>query len=201
VTFEPTAVAGVWRVRAEPRHDGRGSFARLFDAAAIAVVALGFVVRQVNHSVTRRRGTVRGLHLQLAPAGEGAAGVCVEHDGSAAGAREWKLVRCLRGRAYDVAADLRAGSPTFGRHVALTLDAHAGDALLIAPGVAHGFQALTDDVQLLYHHGDDHRPELEAGVRHDDPALAIAWPLPVALLSERDRRLPGLDAFRERAAA
>jgi dTDP-4-dehydrorhamnose 3,5-epimerase len=191
---EPTPIAGLWRVRAEPRHDGRGSFARLYDAVGLAAVAPGFEVRQVNLSTTRRRGTVRGLHLQLAPAGVGPR---LLHAGCEAGAREWKLVRCLRGAVFDVAADLRAGSASFGRWFGVALDAHAGDALLIPPGVAHGFQALADDVQLLYQHGDDHRSADEAGVRHDDPALGVRWPLPVALLSARDRALPGLEAFHE----
>lgn len=181
--IEPTPMAGLWQLRGEPRHDARGSFQRLFDAAALAEVAPGFGVRQVNHSLTRQRGTVRGLHLQWPAAGE------------------WKLVRCLNGAVFDVAVDLRPGSPTFGRWHALELDAQAGHALLIPPGVAHGFQALRNDVQLLYHHGADYQPALEAGVRHDDPALAIAWPLPVTMLSERDRRLPGLAAFAEALCA
>lgn len=183
MNFVATPIDGLWKVQATPRHDGRGSFTRLYDAECFAGVAPGFVVAQVNHSVTRRRGTVRGLHLQLDPAAE------------------WKLVRCLCGAVFDVAADLRPESPTFGRWVGVEIDDRDTLGLLVPPGVAHGFQTLRDDVHLLYQHGAAHRPALEAGVRHDDPDLAIDWPLPVAMLSERDRGLPGLDAFRTALAA
>ena len=174
MTFEPTAIDGVWQVRGTAQADERGSFTRLYCAEAFEAVLPGLRFVQINHSVTRRRGTLRGLHLQRAPS------------------REWKLVRCLRGRVFDVAADLRRGSPGFGRWVALELSEHEPLALLIPPGVAHGFQALSDDAQLLYQHSAAHAPELEGGVRHDDPLLAIRWPLPVTLLSARDQRLPFL---------
>ena len=102
-------------------------------------------------------------------------------------------MRCLRGRIFDVAADLRPGSPTHGRWFALELNEEQPLALLIPPGVAHGFQALSDDVQLLYQHSSAHVPALDAGVRHDDPTLAIRWPLPVGLLSPRDAALPCME--------
>jgi dTDP-4-dehydrorhamnose 3,5-epimerase len=175
----PTPIAGVWEVRTRAHRDERGSFARLFCAEAFAragALTDGERFVQVNHSVTLRRGTVRGLHLQRAPS------------------REAKLVTCLAGRVFDVAVDLRPGSPTRGRWHGLTLSADDGDALLIPPGCAHGFQALTDDARLLYQHTAAWAPELEDGVRHDDPRLAIAWPLPVALVSARDAALPSLDA-------
>jgi dTDP-4-dehydrorhamnose 3,5-epimerase len=130
---------------------------------------------QVNHSVTRRRGTIRGLHFQRPPAAE------------------WKLIRCLRGHVFDVAVDLRAGSPTFGRwHVAL-LSADNQRQILIPPGCAHGFQTLADDSELLYQHSAAYDPDLEDGVRHDDPHLAIAWPEPATSVSPRDLGLPALD--------
>jgi dTDP-4-dehydrorhamnose 3,5-epimerase len=179
MTFEPTPLADVWRVRSTPHEDARGSFTRLYCAEAFDEVMPGLCFVQANLSSTRRRGTLRGLHLQRAPA------------------QEWKLVRCLRGRVFDVAADLRPGSGSFGRWFALELGEDEPLALLIPPGVAHGFQALSDEVQLLYQHSSAHAPALEGGVRHDDPRLHIRWPLPVTLLSERDRALPWLDAPEE----
>lgn len=173
--FEPTPIAGVWQVRSTPQADARGSFMRLYCADSFDAVMPGLCFVQANLSMTRRRGTLRGLHLQRAPA------------------QEYKLVRCLRGRVFDVAADLRRGSPSYGRWFALELDERMPLALLVPPGVAHGFQALSDDVQLLYQHSSAHVPALEDGVRHDDPLLAIRWPLPVALLSPRDARLPCLE--------
>jgi dTDP-4-dehydrorhamnose 3,5-epimerase len=172
--FRQTPIAGVWQVRSTPHNDLRGSFARLYCAEAFDDLMPGLCFVQVNHSVTRRRGTLRGLHLQRAPA------------------QEYKLVRCLRGSVFDVAADLRRGSPTYGRWVGLELNEDEPLALLIPPGVAHGFQALSDDAHLLYQHSAAHAPALEDGVRHDDPTLAVRWPLPVTLVSARDLKLPFL---------
>jgi len=176
MNFLPTPIAGLWQVQARPQADARGSFMRLYCAEAFDTVMPGLCFVQANLSITLRRGTVRGLHRLRPPA------------------QEHKLVRCLRGRVFDVAADLRCGSPTFGRWFALELQEQAPLALLIPPGVAHGFQALCDDVQLLYQHSCAHDPALEDGVRHDDPQLAIRWPLPVTLLSSRDQLLPHLSA-------
>lgn len=176
MTFAPTPLAGVWQVHSTPHADARGSFTRLHCAEAFGAVLPGLRFVQTNLSITRQRGTLRGLHLQRAPA------------------REYKLVRCLRGRVFDVTADLRRDSNTYGCWFGVELDEHAPLALLIAPGVAHGFQALSDDAQLLYQHSEAHVPALEGGVRHDDPTLAIRWPLPVSLLSERDMKLPWLEA-------
>jgi dTDP-4-dehydrorhamnose 3,5-epimerase len=173
--FLPTTIPGVWQVHSTPRIDARGSFTRLYCAESFDPVMPGLCFVQVNHSITRRRGTLRGLHLQRAPA------------------QEYKLVRCLRGRVFDVAADLRRGSATFGRWFGLELSEDQPAALLIPPGVAHGFQALSDDAQLLYQHSSAHAPALEDGVRHDDPLLAIRWPLPVGGVSPRDMKLPLLE--------
>lgn len=173
--FLPTPLAGVWQVQATPHADARGCFTRLYCAEAFDEVMPGLCFVQANLSTTRLRGTLRGLHLQRAPA------------------QEYKLVRCLRGRIFDVAADLRPGSPTRGRWFGLELNEEQPLALLLPPGVAHGFQTLSDDVQLLYQHSAAHVPALDDGVRHDDPLLAIRWPLPVGLLSPRDAALPWLE--------
>jgi dTDP-4-dehydrorhamnose 3,5-epimerase len=174
--FLSTPLAGVWQVHGQPHTDARGSFTRLYCAEAFDELMPGLCFVQANLSVTRRRGTVRGLHLMRAPA------------------QEFKLVRCLRGRVFDVAADLRRESATYGRWFALELAEDQPVALLIPPGVAHGFQALDDDAQLLYQHSTAHVPALDDGVHVADARLGIRWPLPVSGLSPRDARLPGLAA-------
>ena len=170
-----TTIAGVWEAVSAPHRDDRGSLTRLFCAEAFAEAAPGLRFVQVNHSITRRRGTIRGLHFQRPPAAE------------------WKLIRCLRGQVFDVAVDLRRGSPTFGRWHAVLLTADGQRQILIPPGCAHGFQTLEDDSELLYQHSAPYTPACEGGVRHDDPRLAIAWPEPAALVSARDLALPRLE--------
>lgn len=167
--FERTPIDGLWQIEAEPRRDERGSLTRLYCAEAFAasVGALRFV--QTNRSLTRRRGTVRGMHVQRAPG------------------LEAKLIHCLRGRVFDVAVDLRRASLTFGRWHAVELSDENQRQVLIPAGCAHGFQTLADRCELLYQHTAPYTPACEDGVRHDDPRLAIAWPEPVTELSGRDR--------------
>ena len=129
-----TPIAGLWEVETVPHRDERGSLTRVFCADAFAEAAPDLRFVQVNHSITRRRGTIRGMHFQRPPAAE------------------WKLIRCLRGRVFDVAVDLREGSPTFARWHAVLLGEDNQRQVLIPPGCAHGFQALDDDVELLYQH-------------------------------------------------
>jgi dTDP-4-dehydrorhamnose 3,5-epimerase len=174
--FHPTPIAGLWEIETLARGDARGSLTRVYCAEAFDAVAPGLRFVQTNHSVTRVRGTVRGLHFQRAPA------------------LESKLIRCLRGRVFDVAVDLRAGSPTFGRWHALELSEDNPRQLLIPAGCAHGFQSLADRSELLYHHSAPYTPACEDGVRHDDPRLAIAWPEAVTELSARDRGFRPIDA-------
>ncbi|MCW7540533.1 dTDP-4-dehydrorhamnose 3,5-epimerase [Aquabacterium sp. A7-Y] len=170
--LRPAPLPGMWVAHTLARRDERGSFSRVFCAEACAAIRPDLRFVQVNHSVTARRGTVRGLHLQRAPHAEA------------------KLIRCLRGRVYDVAVDLRPDSPTYGRWHAVEMSEHNGVQVFIPEGCAHGFQAMEDDAQLLYQHTAAHVSGSEAGVRHDDPDLAIAWPLPVTLVSPRDAALP-----------
>ncbi|MDX9845042.1 MAG: dTDP-4-dehydrorhamnose 3,5-epimerase [Aquabacterium sp.] len=167
-----TPIADLWEVQTEPRGDERGQLTRLFCVDLFASIRHDLRFVQTNLSYTAQRGTVRGMHFQRAPA------------------LEAKLIRCLRGRVFDVAVDLRAGSPTFGRWHAVELSQDNQRQLFIPEGCAHGFQTLCDDVELLYQHTAAYRPDCEGGVRHDDPRLAIAWPLPVSVLSERDRQHP-----------
>lgn len=173
--LHPTAIAGVAVIEATPFIDHRGSFARLFcERELISVLGERRIV-QINQSQTLLKGAVRGMHYQRPPHGE------------------MKLVRCLRGRVWDVAVDLRASSPTFLKHHAEDLSPDNMRMLVIPEGCAHGFQALEQESELLYLHTEFHAPDAEAGIRHDDPRLTIAWPLPVVDLSQRDRNHPLLD--------
>ncbi|MDP3525340.1 MAG: dTDP-4-dehydrorhamnose 3,5-epimerase [Hoeflea sp.] len=164
----PDLPAGPVLVGRTPLVDERGAFARIFCAEALAEIGWPGPVAQINHSRTVRRGTVRGLHYQLAPHAEA------------------KLVVCIRGAVHDVAVDIRAGSPTRYAHAAAELSAETATAMYVPEGFAHGFQALSDDVELIYIHSAPYQAAAEAGLRHDDPRLAIAWPLPVTGLSSRD---------------
>ena len=172
--YTPTKLAGVVQVRRQIHADTRGSFARLFCADELAAVGWTGPVAQVNHSVNTARGTVRGLHYQLAPWAE------------------MKLVSCVRGRVWDVAVDLRRDSPTFLHWFAQELSAQSGGALLVPQGCAHGYQALSDDAEIVYCHSMPFAPQAQAGVHPSDQRLAIDWPLPVQGLSQRDAEWPVL---------
>jgi dTDP-4-dehydrorhamnose 3,5-epimerase len=178
VIFEPTSIEGCWQVRIEPHVDERGLFARTWCRDEFAAAGIPWTMVQTSVSVNRIRGTVRGLHLTRPPA------------------REGKLVRCRRGCVHDVVLDLRPGSPTYLRHHAVVLDAEQHNALYVPPSVAHGFQTLVDGAEVDYMMTEAFRPELADGVRHDDPAFGIRWPLPVSCISEKDRLLPDFDAAR-----
>ena len=170
--LHPTPIEGLAVVETKPVGDARGSFARLFCARELQTLGLPGPVVQINHSYTQARGTVRGLHFQHPPRAEA------------------KLVRCLKGRVLDLAVDLRRGSPTFLKWHAVELSPDNRLALYLPRGFAHGFQTLEPDSELLYLHTEFYSPEHEGGLRHDDPALGIAWPLPVAELSARDAGHP-----------
>jgi dTDP-4-dehydrorhamnose 3,5-epimerase len=155
-------------VRRTPVTDERGAFARIFCVEALAELGWPGPVAQINHSRTGRAGTLRGMHFQQMPYVEA------------------KLVVCIRGAVYDVAVDIRRNSPTRYAHAGVELSAEAGTAMYVPQGFAHGFQALTDDVELIYIHSAPYTKHAESGLRHDDPELGIAWPLPVTGLSARD---------------
>jgi dTDP-4-dehydrorhamnose 3,5-epimerase len=170
--LEETALAGLCVAYTARRSDARGSFGRLFCDRELAV---GFGARrvvQINHSRTTHVGAVRGMHYQRAPHAE------------------MKLVRCLHGAVWDVAVDLRRGSPTFLRWHAQELSAENGAMLIIPEGFAHGFQVLQEDSELLYLHTAHYAPDAEGGVSCLDPRLQIAWPLAVCDLSARDEAHP-----------
>lgn len=160
---------GLFRVQRQPMADERGFFERLFCTHELSAAGWTTPLAQINHSHTAQRGSLRGMHYQRPPHAE------------------MKLVSCLRGEVWDVAVDLRAGSPTFLQWHAERLSPGNACALLIPPGFAHGFQALTDDAELLYLHSAAYAPGAEAGLNPLDPRLALPWPLPVGEMSERDR--------------
>jgi dTDP-4-dehydrorhamnose 3,5-epimerase len=169
----PTSIAGAFAVRHDVRSDERGRFKRQYCEREFAEAGLNTRWVQVNHSVTLGRGSIRGMHFQRPPAAEA------------------KLVSCPVGRAFDVAVDLRRGSETFLQWTAVEID--EATSFFIPEGCAHGFQALTDEVHLIYQHSAGYAPEAEGGVRFDDPAIGIAWPLPAGTTSDRDRSFALID--------
>jgi dTDP-4-dehydrorhamnose 3,5-epimerase len=158
--------------------DARGFFSEVWNARALTVAGIAAEFAQDNHACNRRRGTLRGLHYQLPPCAQG------------------KLLRVARGAVFDVAVDVRRGSPRFGQHVAVRLSAENWHQLWVPPGFAHGYCTLEDDTEVQYKATDYYSPAHERGIAWDDPALAIDWPVDRAalLVSERDRRLPRLAA-------
>lgn len=170
----PTPLPGVFVVETTPHADARGAFSRLYCEREIQHVVGARRIVQINHSRTLAVGAVRGLHYQRAPHAE------------------MKLVRCLKGRVWDVAVDLRSGSPTFLQTHGVELTPGNARMLVVPEGCAHGFQVLEADSELLYLHTAAYMPEAEGGVRWDDPRLGLAWPLPASEVSERDRRHPFL---------
>lgn len=171
---EQTAIAGVFVVAPQRRADDRGWFARTYCADEFRAAGLNTHWPQCNASFNQRRGTLRGLHWQAAPHGE------------------VKLVRCTRGAAFDVAVDIRPMSPTFGQWVGVEITEENGCALYIDAGLAHGFQTLVDETELFYQMGAVYVPEAGRGVRFDDPAIGIDWPVDNEFSSEADRKLPSL---------
>lgn len=167
-----TTISGVYLLGRIPIADERGWLERMYATDDLAGVLGGRGIAQVNRTLTAGTGTVRGLHYQRQPSAE------------------VKIVSCLRGAAFDVAVDLRRGSPTFLHWHAETLSAENHRSLVIPEGVAHGFQALADDCELLYLHTAAFDPASEGGLHPGDPRLAIAWPLPIERLSERDASHP-----------
>jgi len=167
LTLRPQPLPGLFVIETAAFEDHRGSLARLFCAEELEVLGFG-PVRQINHSLTRAQGAVRGLHCQRPPRAEA------------------KIIRCLKGRVFDVAVDLRQGSSTYLKWHAVELTAENRLAYFLPQGFAHGFQTLTPDCELLYLHNEFYSPEHECGLRFDDPTLGIGWPLPAADLSARD---------------
>jgi len=177
--IEPTDLEGVYVVDAPTIEDPRGYFARTFDAAQFAALGLQVGFAEGSISFNRRKGTLRGLHFQQSPFGEE------------------KLVRCERGAIWDVAVDVRKGSPTFSRWVSFELTQDNHRSVYLPVGVAHGFITLVASTEVSYQISTPYHPEMARGVRWDDPELSIGWPLQPVVLSDRDASLPLLSELTE----
>ncbi len=170
--FTETRLKGIYIIDMEPIRDERGFFARSFCQNDFTEHGLKVNVAQCNVSFNKKKGTLRGMHFQLPPKAEA------------------KLVRCTRGKIYDVVIDLRPGSPTYCQWEAVELSADNYRALYIPEEFAHGFQTLEDNSEVFYQMFEFYAPEYASGVRWDDPAFGINWPLPGPIISERDQLYP-----------
>ncbi|MFT4825342.1 MAG: dTDP-4-dehydrorhamnose 3,5-epimerase [Halioglobus sp.] len=173
--FLATELEGSFVVQVDPIEDDRGFFARLWCKEEFQQHGIRMNIAQANVSHNASAGTLRGLHFQWSPS------------------QEAKLVRCERGKIFDVIVDLRPHSPTFTQHVAVELSASSQNALYVPVGFAHGFQTLEADCDVVYLMSDDYRPELADGFRFNDSAFSIDWPLSVSCISPRDRDYPDFD--------
>jgi dTDP-4-dehydrorhamnose 3,5-epimerase len=172
VIFTETAIGGAFVIEPERLEDQRGFFARTWCAREFEAHGLETRLVQCNISFNKRKGTLRGMHYQIPPAAES------------------KLVRCTAGAIFDAIIDLRPGSPSFARHIAVVLSAENRAMLYVPAGVAHGFQTLADDTEVFYQMSEFHAPGLARGVRWDDPAFGIRWPDDTRIIAERDRTYP-----------
>jgi len=170
--MQATPLAGLMVAHRQVIGDHRGQFCRLYCLSELSQHGFNKSLNQINHSVTKTRGTVRGLHFQYPPHAE------------------TKIVSCLRGEIFDVAVDIRADSPTFLQWHGEVLSASNHKSLCIPEGFAHGFQTLTGDCELLYLHTEAYQPDAEGALNVQDPQIAITWPLPIAELSQRDQLHP-----------
>ncbi len=169
--FTELSLAGAFLIEPEPHRDERGFFARSWCRQAFASQGLNSELVQCNISFNRHKGLIRGMHYQIAPHAE------------------IKLVRCTQGAIYDVIVDLRSHSPSFKQWIALELTQENHQMLYIPEGFAHGFQTLTEQSEVFYQMSSDYHPESARGLRWNDPAVGIVWPLSDPLLSERDRAI------------
>jgi dTDP-4-dehydrorhamnose 3,5-epimerase len=181
MNYVETKLKGAFIIEPQPIHDNRGFFAYLFDAHEAASHGLATQLAQVKLSYNDRKGTVRGMHYQAAPA------------------LESKLVRCIRGAVYDIIVDMRPDSPTYLQHIGVELNTDNRRALYVPPLFAHGYQTLCDECEVVYQVDTFYAPEHERGVRYDDPLLRLRWPIAVNAVSRKDQTWPLLST--EAAAA
>jgi dTDP-4-dehydrorhamnose 3,5-epimerase len=170
--FHPTTLRDAWLIQLKPAHDRRGFFARTFCVEEFAARGLETIYPQHSISYSARKGTLRGMHYQCDPHAEA------------------KLVRCVKGAIWDVIIDIRPGSPTYRNWQQFELSSMNGHQLYIPKGFAHGFQTLSDDVEVSYLISEPYDPRSACGICHDDPTFGIAWPLPVTEISEKDLHWP-----------
>ena len=173
--FTETSLKGSFLIDLVPFTDERGWFARTYCKNEFAAIGHDKEWLQLNHSFTSKQGTVRGMHYQLAPF------------------TEIKLVRCIAGAVFDVIVDIRKESSTFLQWFGAELSAQNKKMIYIPEGFAHGFQCLTDNCELLYHHTEYYKPNVEAGIHYKDSKIKIEWPLPVTVISQRDKSHSYLD--------
>lgn len=170
-----TPLKGAYIIELEPYQDSRGLFARTFCKKEFQKIGHSKEFVQFNHSVTLQKGTIRGMHYQVPPSSE------------------IKLIRCIRGNVYDVIIDIRYGSSTFLKYHAVELNEANMKMIYVPEGFAHGFQTLENNTQLIYHHTQFYNPEHERGIRYNDPATNIHWPLVPVNLTEKDNNYPLID--------
>lgn len=176
--FVPLRLPGAYLIELEPQQDERGFFARTWDRSVFEAHGLNPRIEQCSVSFNRRRGTLRGMHYQVAP-----------HE-------EAKLIRCGRGAIYDVIIDLRPSSAAFGHWEAVELTADNRRMLYVPEGLAHGFLTLADSTEVFYQISEPYHPESARGVRWNDPAFAVTWPEPVQVISDRDASYPDYEPLR-----
>ena len=170
--IKQTPLQNAFVIEPEPFRDDRGLFARVFCQQELQHILHNKNIVQINHSLTRQKGAIRGMHFQYPPK------------------EEIKMVKCLRGLVFDVIIDLRKGSPTFLKWYGEVLSAENMKMMYIPEGFAHGFQTLEENCELLYLHTEFYSPEHESGVRYNDPKVGIKWPLEATDISERDKNHP-----------
>ncbi|MFX1363487.1 MAG: dTDP-4-dehydrorhamnose 3,5-epimerase [Promethearchaeota archaeon] len=167
--IKETNLDGLYIIKLEPIQDERGRFQRIFCKDELNKIILKKNIVQINHSITKQKGTVRGLHFQFPPKAE------------------IKIITCLRGSVFDVSVDLRKNSPTFLKWHSEILSSDNKKVFFIPEGYAHGFQTLEENSELLYLHTEFYSPENEGGIRYDDPKINIEWPIEITLVSKRDK--------------
>lgn len=168
--FTETTLSGSYVIDLNPLQDERGWFIRTYCKEEFQKINHTKEWVQVNHSFTKQKGCIRGLHFQMSPFAE------------------VKLVRCIAGALFDVIVDIRKNSPTFLKWFSIELSAANKKMIYIPKGFAHGFQTLTNDTELIYHHSEFYNPSVEAGIKYDEPRLEIEWKLPVTIISDRDKK-------------
>jgi len=177
--FLPTFLDGVYTIQLSPFIDDRGSFSRLFCNHELSRIGLASEIVQVNHSVNKDKGTIRGMHFQYPPDAE------------------IKIIRCIKGKVFDVVVDLRENSSTFLKWFGMELASEKYNMMYIPQGCAHGFQTLEENCELLYFHTAFYKPTSEGAIRFDDPMISIQWPLEPVNISLKDKSYPFInDTFR-----
>lgn len=172
---EETFIKGVYVIKAKPIEDFRGFYSRYFCTEEFKEVGLSKPICQINHTKSIKTGTVRGLHYQKKPFGE------------------TKIVRCIKGSIWDVAVDMRKDSPTYLQHFAIELNDTNQTYLYIPTGIAHAFQSLKDNTEVLYLVDETFHPDYVVGLNPTDPSIGIKWPLPISVLSEKEKNCPFID--------